>query len=406
MKKTLCASMCLALVGAWWYVRFHAATPDSAADVPHVTPVAGGYEVLSPNGADPNEYVGFQACAPCHDSICKAQNASHMANSLKTVADYQQEKGALPPAKFYDEQNDIRYEVVASGDQLYLSAAWRGQSAQVPFTYVLGSGLQGLSFLHERGPQDFQELRLSFYTKAREWDFTGAQEDIRPESMEQVLGSIEPGRGMRCLRCHSTLLVHDGTKLMRNESRFGVTCERCHGPGRAHVQAAWRGQHVPIGDRPFERAMQAARSATEFREAASRRDSVVCGECHGNDALSPNVPDFYLSRFPIAALPQSKCYRQSLGKLLCTDCHDPHSNAEHDDMSRYVRVCLVCHGTKNADMKTGSAHLVPPPVRNSCTVNPDDGCIGCHMPKREPVYRGIFTHHRIAIHTSDESNDP
>src|SRR5207249_3458746 len=42
----------------------------------------------------------------------------------------------------------------------------------------------------------------------------------------------------RCLECHNTWIAHvPGTvnRYRREEMILGVTCERCHGPGREHV---------------------------------------------------------------------------------------------------------------------------------------------------------------------------
>jgi predicted CXXCH cytochrome family protein len=162
-------------------------------------------------------------------------------------------------------------------------------------------------------------------------------------------------------------------------------------------------------------ALRSVENDVEWREQAAVRDLRVCGDCHGSHAMNPNVPDLTLSRFPIAALPRSKCFERSLGKLLCTDCHDPHSNAEHADMKSYDRVCLRCHGdsarrASDAGRADSRRQPRPPPNLIVCSVNPNDGCTGCHMPKRQPVYRGTFTHHRIAIHSetgaANSSSEP
>lgn len=368
------------------------------------TPVAGN--VLAPAGAKIEDFVGAKTCARCHQSFYDLQSNTHMAHALTTLQEYQRQKGNLPTGEFHDAANDIAYEIVAQDDQLFLKAVRGTESAQVPMTFVVGSGFSGLSFLSPRESNEFQELRLSFYPVSREWDFTSGQENTRPNNLQEALGELSPGRGQKCLTCHATLLVESGGHLDLAQSQLGVSCERCHGPGRRHVEAAQRGEFVPIGDRAFEQAMRSVESVVEWREQAAIRDLRVCGDCHGGHAINPNVPDLVLSRFPIAALPRSKCFERSLGKLLCTDCHDPHSNAEHADMSRYVQVCLRCHSAAaessgDLDPKTHAPRPLPPSSRHVCPINSTDGCTGCHMPKRVPVYRGTFTHHRIAIHADE-----
>ena len=377
-----------------------------------VTETPAVQTVLAPIGAVAEDYLGAPACAACHEAIVESQANTHMAHALATVEEYQRQKGSLPPGEFHDDANDISYEIMTQDNKWFLKANRAGESARAPMKIVVGSGFSGLTFLNPRDSNEFQELRLSYYPASREWDFTSGQENTRPNNLDEALGELSAGRGLRCLTCHSTLLVQSGDKLDLGRSRLGVTCERCHGPGRRHVEAAWRGEFAPIGDRPFERAMQSVRSDVEWREQAAIRDLRVCGDCHGGHAINPNVPDLFLSRFPIAALPRSKCFERSLGKLLCTDCHDPHSNAEHADMSPYVQVCLRCHGasaesTSESSRESSRRRPRRPPNPVLCPVNATDGCIGCHMPKREPVFRGTFTHHRIAVHSEDRAaNSP
>jgi tetratricopeptide (TPR) repeat protein len=85
---------------------------------------------------------------------------------------------------------------------------------------------------------------------------------------------------------------------------------------------------------------------------------------------------------------QSRCVRESGGKLECGSCHDPHDVPRGADAIRhYSSVCLQCHAS------AATAH----PAGISAT--PSD-CITCHMPKRraEDGHHMIFTDHRIQRH--------
>ena len=47
---------------------------------------------------------------------------------------------------------------------------------------------------------------------------------------------------MKCFRCHCTLTSRHGRdRLDLDELMPNVSCERCHGPGRSHIEAARRG---------------------------------------------------------------------------------------------------------------------------------------------------------------------
>ena len=145
-----------------------------------------------------------------------------------------------------------------------------------------------------------------------------------------------------------------------------ISCERCHGPARGHVEAARRGIQgeapaMPIGPGGWTAARQMER----------------CGECHRvPEMVTPGdirVENAALVRHQPVGLMQSACYQKSNGAMGCVTCHDPHARSS-SDRSGYETFCLACHdnGSKTA-----------------CPVSPRDGCIDCHMPQRD-VGRGMM----------------
>ena len=132
----------------------------------------------------------------------------------------------------------------------------------------------------------------------------------------------------------------------------GVSCERCHGPGAAHVAGG------------------AGATVNPARLSPERRDA-VCLQCHlegkvaierpGRDAydFQPGESLFDYLRFyvlpgnqsglrgvsQVEALMQSICKRKSGDAMSCTSCHDPHYEPPAEERVAYYREkCLTCHG--------------------------------------------------------------
>jgi hypothetical protein len=56
------------------------------------------------------------------------------------------------------------------------------------------------------------------------------------------LAAPSPDKSGKCLRCHATAYnVPAASRAVGFRMGEGVTCERCHGPGERHVEAATRG---------------------------------------------------------------------------------------------------------------------------------------------------------------------
>ena len=151
-----------------------------------------------------------------------------------------------------------------------------------------------------------------------------------------------------------------------------ISCERCHGPGRTHVEGARSGAPTEESTMPLGLDSDAS---SEVR---------FCGTCHRLPGrLSPSEirPDnVALARFPSVGLLESKCYRKSQSTFRCSTCHDPHARVSRDTTT-YQDACISCHRAK---------------PQRTCSVSPRTGCIACHMPKREVGHGLTFTDHGSA----------
>lgn len=244
--------------------------------------------------------------------------------------------------------------------------------ASVPVDAVFGSGLRGLTPVSFAPDRRLRELRLSFSHAADGWMPTpGGEGDDDP------LGDLDtPEESANCLGCHTTALAWNADdRFDPHRAVLGVTCERCHGPGIAHVEAqANGGDPGPI----FHPGQLNPAEAAAF-----------CGQCHRQPTdIEPReilARDPALARHAGASLMMSACFRESPPErtITCTECHDPH-RPEPAGADRTRAVCSRCHED------AASLHRF--------TLTAASDCAACHLPTEREAFHGTpFTDHWIRV---------
>lgn len=340
------------------------------------------YSGLGQANADPNEYVGNDACARCHTSIYNSYASTPMARASGPASQN------FIPADFVHSGSGIHYRIYLEDNRVWLSfdrpgdASMRGKRELL---YYIGSGRRGMKYLFSLDGLVF-ESPIDWYAKAGIWDMTPNYQSAREMPLNLPAYTS-------CLRCHVSGMR---TPLPGTVNRYpaplfafsGISCERCHGPGAAHVRG---GTIVNPSKLP-----------------ADRRDA-ICMECHlegkvgierrgrhaydfrPGDLLSAYVRHYLLVGDPtetlgavgqVEALSESMCKKKTGDRMSCTSCHDPHYSPRPDERISYFRAkCLACHGPSFA-----SQH------------HPDQAdCTKCHMPSKlsTDVAHTQVTDHRI-----------
>jgi len=395
--------LALALAGlAWLQARQPPpATPSSSRPGDSAQPTASPptpettWKLTIPE-PPPGEFVGSEACRACHAAISEQYAKTGMGQSFARISAGPPLEAAAHP-QF--EAAGRRYRVQTDGDEVahveeFVDAAGSVICQQsVGMQYAMGSGHKGRSYLFEHGGALFMSP-ISWYAEGNRYDLSPGYRPDQGDRFERRITS-------RCLSCHVGQVNAVRAELDRFEtppfSELAIGCERCHGPGAAHV--AHHSGERPAADpsiagggaRAGDPIVNPRRLSTEQREA-------VCNQCHllgAEELLRAGRTDFDFrpgmrlsdvwSLFlepattrsdgtpravsQVEQMRESRCFRRSKGELGCTSCHDPHSQPEPDHRVEFYRArCQTCHADQG------------------CTAGPDlraaqaDSCIACHMP--------------------------
>jgi Tfp pilus assembly protein PilF len=170
----------------------------------------------------------------------------------------------------------------------------------------------------------------------------------------------------------------------------GVSCERCHGPGAAHVAGAPGAIVNPARLSPERRDAVCMQCHLEGKVAIERPGRHAY-EFQAGESLSDYTRYYILTggqagglggASQVEALAQSVCKRKSGDVMSCTSCHDPHYEPPAEERTSYYRgKCVACHGTQFA-----AKHHTD---QSDCTL--------CHMPAASStdVAHTQVTDHRI-----------
>jgi len=329
------------------------------------------------------KYVGDAACARCHAEIAQTYRRHPMGRSLSPV-DLVTIPGTDSPSF---QAQGFEYSVERRGDRVFHKEFKRDAGGKVvsqveaEARYVIGSGEQALAFLLERGDGHLFESPITWYSKKQKWDLSPGYEQDNPH-FERF---VKPA----CLFCHSNRFDHvEGTENRYRMPIFlghAIGCERCHGPGELHVRTPDQ-----VSDE-LPNIVNPARLQPALREA-------VCQQCHLQGDIRvvragrsltdyrPGLPlssvesvfvkadNIRKSRFfgQVEQMYESRCFRESSGKMGCISCHDPHELPDPREKAAYYRDrCLSCHADKGCSL--------PQPERLS--QGQGDRCTDCHMPR-------------------------
>ena len=321
------------------------------------------------------DYIGPHACGECHPGESALYPRSGHSRTLRLAADLPLARQLAGRTVADPESPAVSWSYDRRDGDFLVERKEAGAVERFVLDYALGSGHHATTFLTLVDPATpvVLEHRLTHYSEGDTLKITPGQRAAAPSPGTTPIGRRpSPEDTLKCFRCHSTRTSAAGGGLVVSEVIPNVSCERCHGPARKHVEDARAGRadlRMPFG------------SGSWTAESQLR----LCGQCHRHP--SRGTPDLIrpentaLARFQPVGLSQSPCYTKSAGRLSCVTCHDPHARAS-SDRDGYEKACLKCHESSSAD---------------GCPVSPRAGCIDCHMPRVDTGQHLLFTDHWIRV---------
>jgi hypothetical protein len=324
------------------------------------------------------QYVGDAACHDCHQADFQSYltSAHHLTSRPPDAASID---GKFEPgSNILRTSNPYFYFIMKASKEGYFQEAVarfppaETISRQERMDLVIGSGRKGQTYLYWKN-SDLFELPVTYWAETGQWINSPGYPDGLPNFDKPIIP--------RCLECHATYIESLPPPLNhfdRASVVLGIACEKCHGPGKTHVEA--------------ERSHNATGGAGNIIDPAKlSRDRQIdlCALCHAGPGNSRApafsfIPGANLANYvalpdnpadtpvdvhghQVQLLESSRCFRSS--NMTCTTCHDVHT--QQRDVAFFSERCLTCHKIESCGQypKLGTTLL--------------NKCVDCHMPLRE-----------------------
>ena len=166
----------------------------------------------------------------------------------------------------------------------------------------------------------------------------------------------------------------------------GVTCEGCHGPGKAHIESGGDASKIfsftkSTSQQVEQRCLECHQGDHEsFERSAHGEAKVTCTQCHSihkgekdTTLLRASQPTLCYQCHKDVKPAFSKPFHHKVneGLMKCSDCHDPHGTFQKSmtkSAAQQDAVCVKCH------QENAGPFIYEHPVVKT------EGCVFCHSP--------------------------
>jgi Cytochrome c554 and c-prime len=335
------------------------------------------FAIVRPQSTQP-VFIGNDKCLSCHEDQRKYLGTAHHLTSQQATA--RSIAGNFAPGKniLKTSQRELQYRMEARNDGFFQTGVLGTPpdtiSISERFDLVIGSGRKGQTYLYWGKEDQLFQLPVSYWTEVASWVNSPGYGDRSLEFSRPV--------GPRCLECHASFFepVTDSgvaNRYRRSNYILGVSCEKCHGPGKQHADL-----NAPGAAKPVEQAIVNPAKLPRDRQLA------LCSLCHGGIGVAKapafsftvgdSLEDFIRLEVPkpdealdvhgnqVALLERSKCFKSST--MTCSTCHNVH--VRQREVGDFSSACLACHKVESCGLfsKRGRAIV--------------GKCVDCHLPNQ------------------------
>jgi len=241
----------------------------------------------APGAPTQSNLVGDDACRSCHAE--QFETYHHTAHYLTSrVADASSILGSFAPGQnifrtsdpaLHFEMDEKPLNTKPGGNQkaffqTSVLETSKGKTTQTEsFDLVVGGGTKGQTYFYWKDNKLFQ-LPVSY------WRTIGW---INSPGYPDGFAIFNRSVNARCLECHATYFqpLPEQNTYRRDNYVLGIGCEKCHGPGRDHVQR--------------EQSKRAAGSPSAILNPAHfsrERQLDLCAWCHAGLGIRSILPPF------------------------------------------------------------------------------------------------------------------
>src|SRR3954454_8857974 len=197
-------------------------------------------------------YVDPSKCAGCHADIAKNYRLTGMGRSFHHATAERDGKDYQSFSSLYNRASDRYYKGAVRGDELFQQRHQLGFGGKETNTlekkvdFVIGSGNHARTYLSRTPDGQLAELPATWYAeKGGTWAMSPGYDRPDQDDFRRPIP-------YECMFCHNGYpAVKPGADLAGAKPVFdanlpeGIDCQRCHGPGAAHLAALNAGRAKP-----------------------------------------------------------------------------------------------------------------------------------------------------------------